>query len=316
MAFNKQSGLYEGYIYKIVNDVNDKIYIGQTTTTLKQRMNSHLYQSRKNKSNSVLYSAIQKYGEDHFSIISIQSYTAESKNELVNILNKEEIYYIHEFNSLLPNGYNLSHGGGQFSVTHSFPVCAYDINGNLIAEYPTATAAAIDVNGSLSNILLCCNGKLRYANHYIWRFKDDAFNLYMVDVDSTQISNGRKRPVNQYSLSGEFLKQYGSITEAASVYGVPSAINYCCLHRSKSAYGYIWCYSDECPELPNINNIYLHRKVKQYSLTGELLNIYSGSTAAANKNFLKNGASNITSCCKRKQKTAYGFVWRYEEDDF
>ena len=29
------------YIYKITNDINDKIYIGQTTESLKQRFNRH-----------------------------------------------------------------------------------------------------------------------------------------------------------------------------------------------------------------------------------------------------------------------------------
>ena len=43
MSFNKETGLYEGYIYKIVNDVNDKIYIGQTRRTVEERWNYHIY---------------------------------------------------------------------------------------------------------------------------------------------------------------------------------------------------------------------------------------------------------------------------------
>ena len=30
MAYNQETGLYEGFIYKITNDINDKVYIGQT----------------------------------------------------------------------------------------------------------------------------------------------------------------------------------------------------------------------------------------------------------------------------------------------
>lgn len=37
MAYNKETGMWEGYIYKIWNDINDKIYIGQTYSTIKER---------------------------------------------------------------------------------------------------------------------------------------------------------------------------------------------------------------------------------------------------------------------------------------
>ena len=34
MSYNKETGMYEGYIYKIVNDINDKVYIGHTQKTI------------------------------------------------------------------------------------------------------------------------------------------------------------------------------------------------------------------------------------------------------------------------------------------
>lgn len=35
MAYNKETGMYEGYIYKIINNINNKAYIGQTITTIR-----------------------------------------------------------------------------------------------------------------------------------------------------------------------------------------------------------------------------------------------------------------------------------------
>ena len=32
-----------GYIYKITNDINNKLYIGQTTNTIQDRFNKHKY---------------------------------------------------------------------------------------------------------------------------------------------------------------------------------------------------------------------------------------------------------------------------------
>ena len=52
-------------------------------------------------------------------------------------------------------------------------------------------------------------------------------------------------PVNQYSLDGDFIAQYPSISEAGRAIGKPHQnINRCCSdNRHKTAYGYIWRYA-------------------------------------------------------------------------
>ena len=42
MAFNKETGMYEGFIYLITNKINGKQYIGQTITTIKERFYQHI----------------------------------------------------------------------------------------------------------------------------------------------------------------------------------------------------------------------------------------------------------------------------------
>lgn len=34
MSYNKEIEMYEGYIYKITNSIKNKLYIGQTITTI------------------------------------------------------------------------------------------------------------------------------------------------------------------------------------------------------------------------------------------------------------------------------------------
>ena len=41
MSFNKD-GQYIGYIYIITNNVNDKVYVGQTYRSIKERFSEHL----------------------------------------------------------------------------------------------------------------------------------------------------------------------------------------------------------------------------------------------------------------------------------
>ena len=53
-------------------------------------------------------------------------------------------------------------------------------------------------------------------------------------------------PVNQYTLSGEFVKQWVSTAAFAKSIGKPNARNHlteCCKGKIKSAYGFIWRYA-------------------------------------------------------------------------
>ena len=92
-------------IYKSTNKITGKIYVGQTTHTLDKRIKSHLKES-KMESNRPFMLSINKYGEDNFIFETIDS--ADNLDEL----NDKEIYWINFYNSVSPNGYNVT-GGGQ-----------------------------------------------------------------------------------------------------------------------------------------------------------------------------------------------------------
>lgn len=92
------------YIYCIRNDINEKVYIGKTVRTIKERFQEHIKDAHMKKCNSKLHRAILKYGQEHFSIELI-----EQCNE--NVVGRREKYYIQLFDSV-NNGYNISYGGG------------------------------------------------------------------------------------------------------------------------------------------------------------------------------------------------------------
>ena len=58
-----------------------------------------------------------------------------------------------------------------------------------------------------------------------------------------------------------------------------------------------------------LNNAKNAKKVAQYSLTGELLGIYSCAREASLKT--NTNISNIRLCCKNKRKTSGGFLWKF-----
>lgn len=91
-------------IYKITNDINGKLYIGQTIRPLITRWKSHVYKA-KSGSQYALHCAIRKYGEEHFHIEQIDIATS------IEELNSKEIYWIDKLNTMIPNGYNMCEGG-------------------------------------------------------------------------------------------------------------------------------------------------------------------------------------------------------------
>lgn len=71
-----------GKIYKIVNTVNNTIYIGSTAQkTLAVRMSCH--RSRSNDKSTSLYTAMRSIGADHFRIILHHLFPCNNKDELV-----------------------------------------------------------------------------------------------------------------------------------------------------------------------------------------------------------------------------------------
>lgn len=93
-------------IYKIINKINGKIYIGQTCKNLSARFNVHKSLARQGV-NRHLYDAMRKYGTDNFEIVEIER--CLSKEEL----DEREKYWIKEYQSINRElGYNMTNGGG------------------------------------------------------------------------------------------------------------------------------------------------------------------------------------------------------------
>lgn len=89
-------------IYKITNKISGKSYIGQTRTSLSERMNKHYSRANTDATTGIDF-AIKKYGKENFSVEVLK----ECKEEELDNL---ERYYI-EFYDTYNNGYNLTLGG-------------------------------------------------------------------------------------------------------------------------------------------------------------------------------------------------------------
>lgn len=91
-------------VYKISCAENGKVYIGYTSKTVEERFNAHLLNARWRRQ-TALYDAIRVYGNDAFSVeLLVECETHEQACS-------EEVRFIAEANSMLPNGYNMTRGG-------------------------------------------------------------------------------------------------------------------------------------------------------------------------------------------------------------
>lgn len=94
-----------GKIYGIRNNLNDKLYIGRTKLSLKDRFYRHTAKNETNK-NTAIYKAINSIGKENFEIFLISD-----GYESYSDLNVAESEFIKTYNTMAPNGYNLCPGG-------------------------------------------------------------------------------------------------------------------------------------------------------------------------------------------------------------
>jgi group I intron endonuclease len=96
--------LFSGWVYRITNIKNNKVYIGITTLNPEKRIKQHF--SIKRSGCPRLAKALSKYGVENFKWDIVD--TADS----IQKLTEKEVYYISVFKSNKPKyGYNILSGG-------------------------------------------------------------------------------------------------------------------------------------------------------------------------------------------------------------
>jgi len=157
-----------GIIYKVTNQENNKVYIGQTIQTLQERKNKHYYKARqKDDYNTHFINALRKYPEESFTWEIID--TANSQDELDN----KEKEWINYYNSV-EEGYNTKDGGQTIIVTDkfleqcgSYPFYAFDLKGNKIGEFLNQREFSRDYGVGKGDIYRMLHNQAHYCNGVI-----------------------------------------------------------------------------------------------------------------------------------------------------
>lgn len=269
--------------------------------------------------------AISKYGWNSFTHeVLIRDLTQQEAEQ-------KEIELIAHYKSADRNfGYNLDLGGSgagrmseetkkKISEWHigmnAVSVSQYSMAGEFIKEYSSQIEAAKEHSVSDSAISMCCRNILKSVNNYIWRYSDEELTEEHIKWCNTNDADNRKMPIKQYTMNGDFIKEYESAEYSSRVYGFDApSIRQCCKHNRKSSHGFIWQYSDVeltedfiawCNSGTNREMV----PVTQYSLSGKFIADFISMSDASKQT--GSNVSMISGCCKDVYKTANGFIWRY-----
>lgn len=209
---------------------------------------------------SILNQAVGSWG---YKVVSLTVF-GESKSFLVhrlvaitfldNPLNKKQVNHIdgNKLNNCVDNlewvtpSENIQHAYDSglidyFEKDHHFKtVYQFDLNGNFIHKFPNAMEAGRVLNLDNTSIYQCCYGNRHSAGDYLWSFSEKC------NPKPLKISPKHKNGVNQYDLSGNFIRHYDSVKQAAEILHCgKTCIIDCCYGRKKTAKGYIWRYEAE-----------------------------------------------------------------------
>ena len=278
-----------GYIYKITNKINGKVYIGQTSRSIQKRWEQHVYESYMpiEPYKSLLHRAIKKYGEESFSVIELENCKDED-------LNDREIYWIDYYKSY-DDGYNLDRGGGgwrkcddnQISELWNDGYSAGEIADRLGVNRDTITNHIRNIGVSKEEVL---KRGVQRAN------------------------KSRVKPVYQYDIDGNYIGEYQSIKEAEeAIGGIKIKVTQV---KYKLYGGYQW-RRFKADKIDSVKDIKIQtrqpKEVHQYGIDGKYIQSFRGSKDAAQ--YLHCSERSIRKVCDGDLLQTHGFQWRYEKLD-
>jgi len=278
-------------IYKIINIINGKIYIGQTTQNLEKRMSKHFSDAKtKRKKSYKIHNAINKYGRDNFKYEVIEYVD----NQI--LLNERECYWI-KYYDCIKNGYNILVGGmigrskiwlGRKHTEETKKKMSIAQKGKIVSDITKQKLSKAKMNSIMPS-------SFEHPN---------SINIVQINKDTYELINifGSIREA-EISINGHYTGNIHNVINNNKT--------------NKTAYGYVWLTIDEYEHNKNniskyIDNIfenyiyYGKTKIVQLDYKGNYINQFDSILEAQN---LFNDTCIIRSCLKKSLKIAHGYQW-------
>jgi hypothetical protein len=132
---------------------------------------------------------------------------------------------------------------------------------------------------------------------------------------SQKLKKSKSKPIIQYDLQGNFIKEWESGKQVADKLNLVNAslITYALKDKIPTAYGSIWKYKTENYSLKISPPIYwenMSKPIIQYDLQGNFIKEWKSSKEASL--YLKVKRQSISNTLKNRAKSACGFIWKYK----
>lgn len=204
-------------IYKITSP-SSKVYIGQSRN-IKKRWGDYSAHKKKQKDQTAIFYSLKKYGKENHKFEVLEECSLEE-------LNEREIYYIEKYDSV-NKGLNISRGGYYF----------WEVNVGKKHKKETIDKM-----------------KEYWAENAHPRSKETIAKISKTKLENPRITTPEmiekyrntstsKKPISQFDLEGNHIKNFNSINEAARYLNIRNdGISACLRKKQKTAYGFIWKY--------------------------------------------------------------------------
>lgn len=283
-----------GYIYIVRNDINNKVYIGKTLRTIKQRWKEHIsdaYYEHDRAFRTHFHSAIRKYGEEHFNIQILEEVDKE-------FLSEREQFWINKYNSY-EEGYN-STIGGEGAIKYDYQQFL-----DLWEQGYTTDDIANEFNCAVSTVY---NALCSFPE---WSKKATERRALKANQS---MSEARKISVDCYDLKGNFLASYKSSREAAKALNISeSAISVALKTGGRCKKYLIVKHGAPAPKPYQKKGA---KAVNQYDLQGNFIATYEAAQEAAlSLGKPRTASSSIAAVCYGRRITAYGYKWKWRDEN-
>lgn len=284
-------------IYRHINKINGKCYIGLTRETKNPNLRWGRYGGGYNqKGQKKFWAAIKKYGWENFEHEILEKDISTSE-----LANKREKYWIAYFDSFR-NGYNATIGG-----------CG--ATGHVCSE------EARKINGEKHK------GKAYHKMPHSEETKKllSIKHKGMHNSPKTEFKKGHKtwifgrhdlgKPVLQYDSEGNFVKEWDNVYAVMNFFGgnSQSCIRHCCRGIRKRYKGYIWRFKENenfSLKVQPQELIDCRRPVLQFDLEGNFIAEYESVIEAHRQTGI--GRRSIGLCCANKRNSIQGYIWKYK----
>ena len=286
-------------VYMTINLVNGKFYIGVHGTFEPYRFDGYIGNGIKGENSKEIrypvepfHYAVKKYGFKNFKRITLAVY--DTKEEA---LEHEKLIVTERFIQR-NDTYNFVVGGGMPPILE-IPIHEYDLDGNYIRSFKSATVAGINYNCGGANIGTAARAK-RTSMNKLWSFE----KVDKLDISQYYI-NRQAIAVYTSNIHNDIIKEYGSMGECARDLKTDLSVVQRAVKNKTDIKGlYIHyatdSYTTNCKRVP--------RKVGQYDQEGNLIKVYD-TVRACKKEF-----TNVNKVLRGQAKHCRGYFFKYIEE--